>query len=53
MEKEFDMLRLYVESPADYQYPDPIRSYKIKIRVISKVKGQSVGYNESIEEVGL
>lgn len=40
------ILQVYVEPFSDYQCPDPIRSYKIKIRVISKTKGQPVDYNE-------
>lgn len=38
--------QIYFEPFSDYQCPDPIRSYKIKIRVISKTKGQPVNYNE-------
>jgi hypothetical protein len=41
-------MQVYVESSSDYQCPDPIRSYKIKIRVISRIKGQPVNYNESL-----
>lgn len=35
---------------SDYECPDPIRSYKIKVRVISKVKGESASYNEPFED---
>jgi hypothetical protein len=36
---------------SDYQCPDPIRSYKIKVRVVSKVKGESVSYNEPFKDM--
>jgi hypothetical protein len=50
-EKPPTVMQTYIEPLLDYHCPDPIRSYKIKIRVISKVKGQPVSYNEQCEDV--
>lgn len=41
------LTQAYLEpSSDDYQCPAPKRSYKIKVRVISRTKGQPVSYNE-------
>jgi hypothetical protein len=43
-------MQLYIEPIDDYQCPDPIRSYKIKVRIVSKVKGEPTNYNEHYED---
>lgn len=39
--------QVHSDTISDYQSPGPLRSYKIKIRVISKVKGQPADYEEN------
>lgn len=40
-----------VELLSEYQCPNPIRSYNIKLRITSKTKGLPVNYNEPFEDV--
>lgn len=41
-EKTPTLIEVDVEPCSDYQSPGPVRSYNIKIRVVSKTKGQPV-----------
>lgn len=54
MQASYDLpptiMQMHIEPLPDYQCPEPTKSYKIKVRVISKIKGLPANYNEHSED---
>lgn len=38
------MRKIYEKEEIDYNCPNPIRSYKVRVRIISRKKGKPVDY---------